>query len=96
MAREPLDPHNHAELARVLWNLGEKGAALERLEDHFKTTGVRLSLLGAVDAFLGAVGSVKRKLIAEAVEAWFRNDESIIGWMTCWIKLSIEPTLATM
>ena len=43
-------------------------AALERLEDHFKTTGQRMSLLGVVDAHLGAVGNVKRKDIGEAVE----------------------------
>ena len=48
-------------------------AALERLEEHFKTTGVRLSLLGAIDAFLGAVGSVKRKDVSEAAEEFLKG-----------------------
>ena len=55
-----------------------------------RSTRARLSALACSSERLW------RKFIAEAVEAWLRNDESIIGWMTCWIRLSIEPTLATM
>src|SRR2546428_6006668 len=36
------------------------------------------------------------KFIASEEDAWLRNDESIIGWITWSIRFSIEPILATM